>query len=102
VQKRYGVGYRQCALPYDTGFMTVTFLYNFVLTNGIAVMGGAEALIVPAFGLVGGAASLAYARDLNRKGILRQPDAAPRLDRLDIEQTARCLSAVTSLREATL
>jgi hypothetical protein len=34
--------------------MTVTFLYNFVLSNGIAVVGGAEALIVPAFGLVGG------------------------------------------------
>jgi hypothetical protein len=51
--------------------MTVTFFYNFVLTNGIAVMGGAEALIVPAFVLVVGVALLAYAGDLSRKGILR-------------------------------
>jgi hypothetical protein len=51
--------------------MTLTFFYNFALTNGVAVMGGAEALLVPALVLVVGVALLAYARLLSRKGILR-------------------------------
>ena len=51
--------------------MTLTFFYNFVLSNGMAVMGGAKALLFPAVIWIVGLALLAYARGLARKGILR-------------------------------
>jgi hypothetical protein len=51
--------------------MLVTFFHNFVLTDGIAVMGGAEGLVFAAVIVVVGVALLAYARSLARKGVLR-------------------------------
>ena len=51
--------------------MTLTFFYNFVLSNGVAVMGGMTALLFPAVIFVIGVVLLAYSRSLSRKGILR-------------------------------
>ncbi|MDH4288628.1 MAG: hypothetical protein OEW27_03110 [Aquincola sp.] len=51
--------------------MAVTFFYNYVLTNGIAVMGGAGGLIFTAVIFVVAVALLAYARALTRRGVLR-------------------------------
>ncbi len=51
--------------------MTLTFFYNFVLTDGVAVMGGRGALLFPAVIFVVGVVLLAYSRGLTRKGILR-------------------------------
>jgi hypothetical protein len=51
--------------------MALTFVDNFVLSNGIAVMGGAGALVFPAVILMVGIALLVYSRSLARKGILR-------------------------------
>ena len=50
---------------------TLTFFYNFVLSNGVAVMGGMTALLFPALIFVIGVVLLAYSRGLSRKGILR-------------------------------
>ncbi len=51
--------------------MAITFFYNFVLSNGVAVMGGIGALLFPTVIFVAGIALLAYSRSLTRKGILR-------------------------------
>jgi hypothetical protein len=51
--------------------MTITFFYNFAISNGIAVMGGNEALLFPAVIFVIGIVLLVYSRGLARKGILR-------------------------------
>jgi hypothetical protein len=50
--------------------MTITFFYNFVLSNGVAVMGGIGALVFPAVIFVVGIVLLAYSHGLVRKGIL--------------------------------
>jgi hypothetical protein len=51
--------------------MTLTFFYNFVLTNGLAVMGGVGGLVFSAVIVVIAVALLIYARTLARNGVLR-------------------------------
>jgi len=51
--------------------MTITLFYNFVLSDGVAVMGGLGALLFPAVIFVVGVVLLVYSRRLTRKGILR-------------------------------
>jgi hypothetical protein len=51
--------------------MLITFFHNFVLTNGLAVMGGVAALAFTAVIVVVGVALLVYARNLSRRAILR-------------------------------
>jgi hypothetical protein len=48
-----------------------TSFYNFVLTDGFAIMGGLEALLFTALIFVGAIALLIYARRLARGGVLR-------------------------------
>ena len=50
--------------------MVVTFFYNYVLTNGFAVMGGAGALAFTGVIIIVGVALLFYARKLSRSGVL--------------------------------
>jgi hypothetical protein len=49
----------------------LTFFYNFVLSDGIAVMGGAGGLVFSAVIIAIAVALLVYARSLGRKGALR-------------------------------
>jgi hypothetical protein len=51
--------------------MVITFFYNFVLSNGMAVMGGQAALILPSLIVVVDVALIAYSRSLARKGVLQ-------------------------------
>ncbi len=51
--------------------MLPTFFQNYVLTDGLAVMGGAGALIFTAVIVIVGVVLLAYARNQARNGILR-------------------------------
>jgi hypothetical protein len=51
--------------------MVITFVHNFVLTNGLAVMGGAGALVFSAAIVAIGIALVVYSRLLARKGVLR-------------------------------
>ena len=51
--------------------MVMTFVHNFVLTNGLAVMGGAGALAFTAAIVVVGVALALYSRWLGRMGVLR-------------------------------
>lgn len=51
--------------------MVLTFFYNYVLTNGFDIMGGAGALAFTGVILVVGVALLFYARALRRRGVLR-------------------------------
>lgn len=49
----------------------MTFFYNFVLSNGWQVMGGAAALVMPAIVLIIAILLLLYARQATRNGRLR-------------------------------
>ena len=51
--------------------MALTFFYNFVLTNGLAVMGGVGGLVFSAVIVLIAVALLIYARTLARNGVLR-------------------------------
>jgi hypothetical protein len=51
--------------------MAITFAHNFALTDGLAVMGGAAALVVTAAIVAVGAALVVYSHWLVRKGVLR-------------------------------
>ncbi len=51
--------------------MVITFVHNFVLANGLAVMGGAGALAFTATIVAVGVALVLYSRWLGRKGVLR-------------------------------
>jgi hypothetical protein len=51
--------------------MLLTFFHNYVLTDGLSVMGGAGALTSSVVIALVGVALLAYGRTLARKGILR-------------------------------
>ena len=51
--------------------MAATFVYNYVLTDGLAIMGGGAALAFSALIVVIGIALLLYARRLARIGVLR-------------------------------
>ena len=51
--------------------MLPTFFHNYVLTNGLAIMGGGGSLIFTAVIVVVGVALLMYARNLASKGVLR-------------------------------
>jgi hypothetical protein len=51
--------------------MAMTFVHNFVLTDGLAVMGGAAALAFTATIVAVGIALVFYSRWVARKGILR-------------------------------
>jgi len=51
--------------------MLMTFVHNFVLTDGLAIMGEGSALAFSALIVVIGVALLAYARRLVRTGVLR-------------------------------
>ena len=51
--------------------MLLTFGHNFLLTNGLAMMGGIAGLIFTAVIVVVGLALLLYSRKLARKGVLR-------------------------------
>ena len=51
--------------------MVITFVHNFVLTNGLAVMGGAGALAFTAAIVLVGVALVLYSRWLGRMGVLR-------------------------------
>lgn len=51
--------------------MLLTFFHNFVLTDGVAVMGGVGSLAFPAVIVAVGVALPAYARGLARRGVLR-------------------------------
>lgn len=51
--------------------MVPTFFHNYVLTDGLAIMGGASALGFTAVIFIVGVALLIYSRNLARKGILR-------------------------------
>lgn len=51
--------------------MVLTTFYNFVLTNGLAVMGGMGGLVFSAVIFVIAVALLVYARSLARAGVLR-------------------------------
>jgi len=51
--------------------MAVTFVHNYVLTDGLAIMGGGAALAFSALIVVIGIALLLYARRLARIGVLR-------------------------------
>lgn len=50
--------------------LLLTFFYNYVLTNGVAVMGGVGGLLFSAVIFVIAVALLVYARALARKGVL--------------------------------
>ena len=49
----------------------LTFFHNFVLSDGVAVMGGLGGLLMPALVFAASVALLAYARGIARKGALR-------------------------------
>lgn len=51
--------------------MVLTSFYNFVLTDGLAIMGGAGGLVFSAVIFVVAVALLVYARSLARSGVLR-------------------------------
>jgi hypothetical protein len=51
--------------------MLPTFFYNYVLTNGLAVMGGVGGLVFTAVIVVVAVALLVYARGLAHRGVLR-------------------------------
>ncbi len=51
--------------------MLLTSFHNFVLSNGLAVMGGAGALVFTGLIFVVAVALLIYARNLARNGVLR-------------------------------
>jgi hypothetical protein len=51
--------------------MALTFFHNFVLTDGLAIMGGAGGLIFSAVIVLVAVALLIYARGLGRTGVLR-------------------------------
>lgn len=59
------------ALAVSLGGIVVTTLHNFVLSNGLAVMGGAGGAVFPAVILVVAIALLLYARRQARAGVLR-------------------------------
>ena len=52
--------------------MMLTFFHNFVLADGLSVMGGAAGLVFTAVIVVVAMALLAYSRALARRGILRK------------------------------
>jgi hypothetical protein len=49
----------------------LTFLYNVVLSDGLRIMGGSSALLMPGVVLLGGALLLLYARRMARNNTLR-------------------------------
>lgn len=49
----------------------LTFFYNFVLSDGLRIMGGPSALAMPGLILLAGALLLIYARRMAKAGILR-------------------------------
>ena len=51
--------------------MAITFTHNFVLTDGLAVMGGAAALAFTAAIIAVGVGLVSYSRWVDRKGFLR-------------------------------
>lgn len=51
--------------------MAITFFHNYVLTNGLAIMGGKEGLIFTAVIVLIGVLLLVYARRLVGQGVLR-------------------------------
>lgn len=51
--------------------MVPTFFYNYVLTDGLAIMGGVGGLVFSVVIFVIGVALLIYARTLARNGVLR-------------------------------
>lgn len=51
--------------------MLITFFHNFVLTDGLSIMGGADAIIFPAVIVAIGIALLRYAQKLSAQGVLR-------------------------------
>jgi hypothetical protein len=51
--------------------MAITFVHNFLLTDGLAVMGGAGALVFAAAIVAVGLALVVYSRWLVRRGVLR-------------------------------
>lgn len=51
--------------------MALTFLHNYILTDGIKVMGGPGALVFTAIIVAVGALLFVYARKLARAGVLR-------------------------------
>jgi len=51
--------------------MVLTSIYNYALSNGLKIMGGAGQLIFSAIIIVVGALLLAYARSMCRRGVLR-------------------------------
>ncbi len=68
------LGRKRWALPIFAASlvtMVITFVHNFVLANGLAIMGGAGALAFTLAIVAVGAALVLYSRWLGRMGVLR-------------------------------